>query len=200
MSSATQESASGFVVAMMYGRTPQVERFRLSMYQNCAAVNYVSSSKMKSGTWAPFQSSTVGSCSRCDILPLAPRGQTHSWVFLTGRAPSSGKTLCDSSQSEPGFVMSGIERRKKTAEKPGTSLCRAAASISAKLLPQPAAPPPIVMSARDERNFVWKPACGPSVTGASDPGGDPLRGGAESGTATGTPAAAQSRCRQQVAG
>src|SRR5262249_26287433 len=73
MSSATKLSGSGLQVARMYGRTPQVDRLRLSMYQNWYAVNCVSSSNMTSATCAPCQSSTVFSIDRwvSRSLPLA---------------------------------------------------------------------------------------------------------------------------------
>ena len=49
----TQLVGSGLHVARTYGRTPHMDRLRLNMYQNCAALKCVSSSKQSSGICEP---------------------------------------------------------------------------------------------------------------------------------------------------
>src|SRR5581483_1986899 len=141
MKVATQLSASGLQVALMYGLTPHIERLRDTMYQNWLAVKCVSSSKPMNGICAPCQSLTLLSYSRPANEIEVFSGNSHQSVLDFGSPPTSGYILALSSQSAPSFLIWTVVRRKITPPKPLSSMWRNGSSRSAQLFPPPAAPP-----------------------------------------------------------
>jgi hypothetical protein len=85
---------------------------------------------------ADFHASTSDSYWRPDILPRAPaREEPVERRLARGGADLRVHLRADSSQTPPGFLISGVVRRKTTKLNPATSMCSSGWRVSAQVFP-----------------------------------------------------------------
>src|ERR1700744_1352845 len=84
---------------------------------------------------------------------LSPKN--HSYELSRGSAPLTNEYIViEVSHKAPSAFIWGLVRLNITVPKPSTSLCLSGSKRSVNVLPTPAAPPPITMSAEDDRAFI----------------------------------------------
>ena len=112
------------------------------MYQNCSSRNSHSSSKTIVAYCFDWWPCTSFACCRCANSTIAPEGNRHVMRGLcTARPRSPANTVKLSSQIDPPPAKRVLCRRNTTAAYLARCTSDASHSNTAKLFPDPAAPP-----------------------------------------------------------